>query len=347
MNEQISRILEKLKVAKNLSCFGSDAHQFRLAPPLSQKEITDFEEQHSIRLPEDFRLFVTEAGGSGAGPFYGILPMKRWLEAYCDKASNSISKPSPLIPTIEYEESWPEQLGCSGAECTNGTITIVNQGCTYYVLLIVTGIARGRVVYFDQDLQPPYFPENANFLSWYERWLDELIANYDDSWFGYGIPGTETELRKIIKEKNESKRRAGAVASIGRLPNISEETINLLRQNLNDSNSQMCVQCIHKLGKFGVRDAIPEILPFLTCEHPEIQDAALRAVAALGDTSWQKTARQLLTDKDENRVRSLLMLLSEYKVLTFDDCRLLNTRSTSLQEFARYMLKESSRSKRL
>ena len=58
-----------------------------------------------------------------------------------------------------------------------GTIYISDQGCTYGARLIVSGPARGRVVYQDaQGNYPPYFVKDPSFLDWYERWLEHALA---------------------------------------------------------------------------------------------------------------------------------------------------------------------------
>jgi hypothetical protein len=54
--------------------FGSVAHNYILNPPLDGAEIEAFEIEHGIRLPEDYRFFITEIGNGGAGPAYGLFP---------------------------------------------------------------------------------------------------------------------------------------------------------------------------------------------------------------------------------------------------------------------------------
>ncbi len=50
------------------------------------------------------------------------------------------------------------------------------QGSSYYGVLIVTGPYRGHVVYVDADGACPIQFVGRDFLSWYEHWLDELLA---------------------------------------------------------------------------------------------------------------------------------------------------------------------------
>jgi len=67
--DRIQRKLEQVR-ASGKTCFGSETHGFVLGPPI----------EVDAKLPDEFRRFVTELGGSGAGPFYGLLPRERWKE---------------------------------------------------------------------------------------------------------------------------------------------------------------------------------------------------------------------------------------------------------------------------
>lgn len=67
----------------------------------------------------------------------------------------------------------------------SGSISLILQGCSYYGLLIVTGQYRGHVVYVDvQGSGEPYFVAHPDFLSWYERCLNELLAGWDTAALG-------------------------------------------------------------------------------------------------------------------------------------------------------------------
>jgi hypothetical protein len=74
--QKIVRDLERLAVS-SVSVFGSDSHRFRLNPPLLISEIEEFEQQHSIRLPDDYRSFLHLVGRGGAGPYYGLFDFHR------------------------------------------------------------------------------------------------------------------------------------------------------------------------------------------------------------------------------------------------------------------------------
>src|SRR5439155_11814218 len=180
------------------TCFGAQAHKFALAEPLSESEVARFEAEYGVRLPEAYRTFLLEAGASGAGPYYGLLPLGRWRTfasfAFDDAPAGGLACPCPLVPTVPGDppwgpvappgsssgQGWLEQLGLTidtAHEAYVGTLTVGMQGCAHATLLVVTGSQAGRIVYVDGDhVGVPYFVDNVDFLAWYERWLDEILA---------------------------------------------------------------------------------------------------------------------------------------------------------------------------
>src|SRR4051794_40138647 len=54
--------------------FGASAHQYKLNPRLAVSIVEAFEDRHGLRLPDDYRAFITEVGNGGAGPHYGLFP---------------------------------------------------------------------------------------------------------------------------------------------------------------------------------------------------------------------------------------------------------------------------------
>lgn len=54
--------------------FGSQGHDYQLNPPVPEAVINAFENKHRLRLPEDYRYFMTRIGSGGAGPFWGLFP---------------------------------------------------------------------------------------------------------------------------------------------------------------------------------------------------------------------------------------------------------------------------------
>src|SRR5262245_3442429 len=89
--------------------FGSSSHRYILHPPLTEAKVAAFERAHAIRLPEDYRAFVTRLGNGGAGPFYGVfrlgemdggIKQRRW------KTGAIVGRPGHPFPHVE-PWNWP------------------------------------------------------------------------------------------------------------------------------------------------------------------------------------------------------------------------------------------------
>ena len=74
----------------------------------------------------------------------------------------------------------------------------------------------------------PYVVEDADFLAWYERWLDEALAGYEVGWFGERLPLEELGLTAVLAGDPSPARRARAGESLLRLPAISDSTWSVL-----------------------------------------------------------------------------------------------------------------------
>ena len=283
-----------------------------------------FESKHDIRLPEDYRCFLLEAGRSGAGPYYGVLPLDRWNDAVNIDAGripgDYLASPFPLFPDMPEEEDWHKTLGISCDQEFQGAIAVSHQGCSYYCLLVVYGPFRGRVVYVSLDGGTPYFVRNPDFLSWYERWLDELLWGYEGSWFGFGLPGREEELVMVLlKEGTSGSRRREALSTLTRIPALSDNTIALVRKLLRDSSSDVRSKAVHLVGKHAADFAVDEIRSLLQDTEASVRKAALAALKELPAMVWQGDARTALRDPDHDVVFYALCRLKDAGLLRKSD----------------------------
>ncbi|MFD9622134.1 SMI1/KNR4 family protein [Streptomyces virginiae] len=57
--------------------FGSHGHRWVLEDPLTDDGLADLEAQVGVRLPDDYRSFLTCMGAGGAGPACGLFPVSR------------------------------------------------------------------------------------------------------------------------------------------------------------------------------------------------------------------------------------------------------------------------------
>ena len=216
MKEQLHRIQQKLAQAKeadkNLEVFGADAHQYHLNPSVSEAEVLAFEKKYGVQLPECYRAFMLTVGDAKAkksdfiaGPYYGLYAfgtsldsllyekIETYLKAPCNLSPDMTQEEwetlsDPLLPSEEEEED-DDKYFAERAKVFGGLLPLGSQGCTYEHALVLNGKYAGRVVNVDLDLAQPKFAFEANFLDWYERYLDEVISGQliDDrpTWFGY------------------------------------------------------------------------------------------------------------------------------------------------------------------
>lgn len=206
----IIRLLSDLeRKDRHRSVFGSAVHDYKLNPPIPVSTIEEFEARHGIRLPDDYRYFITEIGNGGAGPAYGLFPFgqvedgRSWEEG--DLVGN-VSQPFPHVeawnlpdsfwaqepdppPDISAEEedrmleAWDKLLEEHywNPAIMNGAIPICSLGCGLDQWLVVNGEQKGFVW---NDYRADYrgllpvcnaLGGQATFSDWYMSWLDESL----------------------------------------------------------------------------------------------------------------------------------------------------------------------------
>ncbi|MEH0936058.1 SMI1/KNR4 family protein [Micromonospora psammae] len=187
LSARLTRVAAKLEAAASMPgdpvMFGAAAHRFRIGPPLPEDAVVAFEERHGVRLPADYRGFITMVGHGGpgrfggAGPFYGLHSLEDWdmgLRGMPD--TTTLARPFPAEPGRVYEDWLAEVAPGDEDEPYSGTLALSDQGCGYLSLLVVSGPARGRVIDNCESKAGPIFTGDQDFLSWYERWLDAVRA---------------------------------------------------------------------------------------------------------------------------------------------------------------------------
>ena len=70
IDKRITRILEKFEEIRGCtSCMNEDLNW---TAPMSEKKVAAYEKKKGIRLPEEYRRFITSIGANGNKLFYGI-----------------------------------------------------------------------------------------------------------------------------------------------------------------------------------------------------------------------------------------------------------------------------------
>ena len=105
----------------------------------------------SVKLPEDLKFFYSNFGDGGAGPHYGILPIKR-LSGYKPQLPYQGVEELRNI-AFDFEPSSDEYFEVSHDEI-QGLITIMNVGCGHEICLVSCSENNdeiGRVVNVSAD----------------------------------------------------------------------------------------------------------------------------------------------------------------------------------------------------
>ncbi|MFF7211701.1 SMI1/KNR4 family protein [Streptomyces sp. NPDC008238] len=182
MDSRIRRIRSELakmpyQARRSHSVF-EERHQFRLGRRISPSEAEAFETEHHVVLPAAYRAFLIELGGSGAGPFYGLLPLERCR-----------------LFTMNPKPTGGGPRGFTHADRSDPMhgdlfLHIIEMGCSDLCLIAVTGPLAGRVVTGNADgFWPPNVSSAPDFLSWYERSLNHMRDGKDNAALGLASPG--------------------------------------------------------------------------------------------------------------------------------------------------------------
>lgn len=278
---QIERIKAKLLEARQadpkLTVFGASSHLYSLGLPVSAQQVRAFEQKYQLQLPEDYKCFVTQVGNggkstrnSGAGPFYGIFRFGSEVDEIIEDPLTYLAQPSPLVPDmssdhwnaliarIEADDVSDEEFTEQTNKLFQGLLPIGSQGCAYVTALVVSGVYKGRVVNIDLDRQKPWFAYEANFLDWYERWLDEILLGYlqpeGSLWFGSVLGGTEQELIEKYASASEEQKEE-CLRGFSKLPAVAPEAIEFLASEADNRTQPISELALQLLTKFAYKRA--------------------------------------------------------------------------------------------
>jgi len=188
--------------------FGANGHKFVLNPPAAEGDVISFERQHRVRLPDDYRYFISQIGNGGAGPYYGVFPLGQmdglgeslnsWQESdgFVGRLSEPFSlqnawndltgKPAEELMAID-EQEYERQLDKFeslywGSVLMNGAIPICHEGCALRIWLVVCGSEAGHLWYDGRADYTGLSPlrsrdgSQATFGIWYREWLEDALA---------------------------------------------------------------------------------------------------------------------------------------------------------------------------
>lgn len=196
----VSKIVEGVRMLReadrNLAVFGANGHQHKLRPRLDEAKVVEFERRYSLRLPDEYRQFLTQVGNGGAGPYYGIHGLDELYETKEDYW-NDLSKPFPyrhqwagppdLLKAINEAEDGSCDQDRRGElideywrlASRDGSINICEFGCNLRFLLIVNGPELGRIWFDATPDLAGYSPVALNHSAPVERYAKWCIIDKD------------------------------------------------------------------------------------------------------------------------------------------------------------------------
>lgn len=265
-SNQIKVIIRKLKAASEKDSereiFGTSSHQYKVNPPLSISELVQWQSEHGITLPSCYVQFLTEIGNGGAGPYYGMYTLtdatsyteKEAMTAKCILYPNMDKEEwNKLIdPLINEEDISDCEYDAVSNKVLGGMLNIGTQGCEYEMYLVLEGEYKGKIVYtssFYEDY-PFFFVYEANFLDWYERWLEEIILDYDDAWFGSRMPGDEGRLIAVYEQTLSDTTRLQALEGMYKMKSLAPSTLNFLQGVANQPQPDLPLHREHQQQRY-------------------------------------------------------------------------------------------------
>lgn len=211
IDARIKRIMEKMeKLSEKDPEFPCGDFPPKWNKPLKEERVVKFEEKHGIRLPEDYRRFITTVTDGGSQPFYGLYGLFNQEKGFDPgrKFMYTVKKPLDLFKLSEEEY---EELDDNYEKLTHsGFIFLSDEGCGMYSILVVNTDDKdtyGTAWYYDLANDAGMFPlihpsthKTMDFLDWLEYYADKTLELDNDGYefFGYGeiagyLPGTEPE----------------------------------------------------------------------------------------------------------------------------------------------------------
>ncbi|MBM7173792.1 SMI1/KNR4 family protein [Streptomyces sp. G44] len=184
--------------------FHGHGHGFELLPVLTEDQVAAVERHRGVTFPPEYRRFLLEVGAGGAGPDYGLFPvrpvgpdtppaMPRWARPFRPERTRELADHQDAEPlraaygdTPEEEarfrrdqHAWDRREDELLEVVTEGTLCVSEQGCGYYTLLALTGPERGTMWHDARaaaegalPVQLVGGPGRVTFAAWYLHWLD-------------------------------------------------------------------------------------------------------------------------------------------------------------------------------
>ncbi|MFJ9370717.1 SMI1/KNR4 family protein [Nocardia sp. NPDC101769] len=210
---RLARLSQAPHAKKVFGAGGSAGHGWHLEPSLSTAELSEIEGQLGVVLPEEYRAFLLMVGRGGAGPAYGLFPVRRvdgrwrWEGDSPDLTElDTLAQPFPYVAAFNPADGFPdppdeEDFDSVEAfdaaedaywekhdeivyrpEHSVGLLYLCHLGCAQREVLVVSGASRGQMWADLTGDSAGFVPlvddagTRVGFARWYRRWLDRSEA---------------------------------------------------------------------------------------------------------------------------------------------------------------------------
>jgi hypothetical protein len=315
--DAVSRIREKLAPARKLSR-GKEwwsGSKFKLNPTVPESEIVAFETLHNLRLPQDYRDFLLHLSNGGVGPPYGIYRFEESIRRY----EEGTTKMWPGMPECVAPEN--ERIDFDWDPFLQGTLPIMTEGCGKSVHLVLKGEFKGRVVHLDEEMDGgPVFTWDAGFLSWFERWLDEMVAGWQSGGFQESMPGSCERLWEIAQSPKVTPFELEAVLiSLRRCPQFESRFTPAVAAAFSHFSEEVRRAACGAAHRHRLTDLEEHIFRQLDDPYSGVVMGALRTMPDFPVSRWEAKARLLLHHDNDRVAFQAGCLISDAKVMTKGD----------------------------
>lgn len=177
------KIAELSGFDKTRQAFGARSHRYQFGPQLSDENIQSWEIQSGVRLPDVLRRFLVECGDGGAGPYYGMKPLKHF---------HLYNPQAPFLDAEHLRALAKDRYDPSDEDCDyyyehetywdvpdehyGGLVSIIEYGCGEEICCVINGEKTGHMVLKTMEGGLEEFgPLQAAF----HRWLDIELRHFE------------------------------------------------------------------------------------------------------------------------------------------------------------------------
>ena len=162
--------------------------RLRVKPPIAETEVTKFEVEAGVLIPQDYRSFLINVANGGIEPCR-LVSLSDWCASYWIDGPKPQMVAEPCIITPDaYDQgehwldaanvpNWRTRWDSNEWDPMFGTIAIAEIGCGLYFSMIMTGAFRGRIFSWgDHALNPPFVYPEQSFAEWFGKCLDATLV---------------------------------------------------------------------------------------------------------------------------------------------------------------------------